>query len=331
MNAENLGVEQGAVAGPAASKGREPGKFFPGKLPPTPRDLEVHRLVRIRQVPTRLVAELTGISQTRVCQVTAKVESFLADLAPAEKDEGRIRQLVCVEECIAHERLDRLYEENMEAWRASQGEVQITRESPSLMGGSRTIRTEPRFGDTRYTIAAMRIARVQMRIPNHGLMARAYALAEEEYGEDPQHSTETWDWDAMDDAIRGDFDPTSPASPAPASAARESAVSPPRASTTPVAKAGANQPAGPKTASPNPLDGACSGQATEQAPRSRLSSFLEGTSDDDEGAYDDGAFGLSALEAAEMTPVQTGPQRAPLNRKERRKRQRELEKRGKRG
>ena len=310
MLAENLGVERGAVAGSVAGGGREPGKFFPGKLPPTPRDLEVHRLVRIRQVPTRLVAELTGISQTRVCQVAAKVESFLADLAPGEKDAARLRQRVCVEECIAHERLDRLYEENMEAWRASQGEVQVTRESPSLLGGTRTIRTEPRFGDTRYTIAAMRIARVQMRIPNHGLLAKAYALAEEQYGDDPEHSAEAWDWDAMDDAIRGDFDSTSPASPAPASATPQPSAN---------------------TASSHPLDGACSPNATEQALHNRMASLLKRTSTDDQATYDEGEFGPSMLEAAEMTPVQTGQERLPLNRKERRKRQRELEKRGKRG
>jgi hypothetical protein len=303
MLAENLGVERGAVAGAVASSGREPGKFFPGKLPPTPRDLEVHRLVRIRQVPTRLVAELTGISQTRVCQVAAKVESFLADLAPGEKDEARLRQLVCVEECIAHERLDRLYEENMEAWRASQGEVQVTRESPSLLGASRTIRTEPRFGDTRYTIAAMRIARVQMRIPNHGLLAKAYALAEEQYGDDPEHSAAAWDWDAMDEAIQGEYSSLSSASGASAAPPQPSA----------------------KTASSHPLDGACSRNATEQALHSRMASLLKRTSLHDQATYDDGEFGPSMLEAAEMTPVQTGPERLPLNRKERRKRQRELE------
>jgi hypothetical protein len=313
MIAENLGVERGAVAGSVAGGGREPGKFFPGKLPPTPRDLEVHRLVRIRQVPTRLVAELIGISQTRVCQVAAKVESFLADLAPGEKDESRLRQLVCVEECIAHERLDRLYEENMEAWRASQGEVQITRESPSLLGASRTIRTEPRFGDTRYTIAAMRIARVQMRIPNHGLLAKAYALAEERYGDDPEHSAAGWDWDAMDEAIQGEYATAVQGEYAPLSPASGAAAATPQPSA--------------KTAGSHPLDGACSPHAPEQPPRSRLASLLKDTSLHDHATYDEGEFGPSMLEAAEMTPVQTGPERPPLNRKERRKRQRELEKR----
>jgi hypothetical protein len=56
------------------------------KLPPTPRDLDMHRLALIERASTRHIAEKYGLSQTRVRQIIYRVCDWLAETLPVKTD-----------------------------------------------------------------------------------------------------------------------------------------------------------------------------------------------------------------------------------------------------
>ena len=55
-------------------------------LPPTPRDLEIHRLNAVEFLSTYRVAEIHKLSQTRVRQVIARVNDWLAEVLPVPSE-----------------------------------------------------------------------------------------------------------------------------------------------------------------------------------------------------------------------------------------------------
>jgi hypothetical protein len=55
-------------------------------LPPTPRDLDIHRLALIERASTRHIAEKYGLSQTRVRQIIYRVCDWLAETLPLKTD-----------------------------------------------------------------------------------------------------------------------------------------------------------------------------------------------------------------------------------------------------
>ncbi len=60
------------------------------RLPPGPRDWHAYRLVKVEQRTTREAAAELKISQTRVCQLIARVVEYLAEVAPgAERSTTR--------------------------------------------------------------------------------------------------------------------------------------------------------------------------------------------------------------------------------------------------
>ncbi|QDU27720.1 hypothetical protein ETAA8_28100 [Anatilimnocola aggregata] len=59
------------------------------KVPPSERDFQAFRLIKVEQRTTRAVAELLGILQTRVCQIVQRVLEFLIETAPTADDEAR--------------------------------------------------------------------------------------------------------------------------------------------------------------------------------------------------------------------------------------------------
>ena len=56
-------------------------------LPPAARDFEAYRLVKVERKSTREAAKLLRISQTRVCQVVARVAEYMVDVTEPASDE----------------------------------------------------------------------------------------------------------------------------------------------------------------------------------------------------------------------------------------------------
>jgi hypothetical protein len=72
-------------------------------LPPSGRDFEAYRLVKVERRSTREAAKLLRMSQTRVCQVVARVAEYLVDVTEPETDARREKQLAVARQVAAEE------------------------------------------------------------------------------------------------------------------------------------------------------------------------------------------------------------------------------------
>ncbi|QDU28183.1 hypothetical protein ETAA8_32830 [Anatilimnocola aggregata] len=125
------------------------------KVPPSERDFQAFRLIKVEQRTTRAVAELLGISQTRVCQIVQRVLEFLIETAPTADDEARRAQAMYVAKEVAADRFDFLFRVAMQSWEDSKGYVTTSR---SVGRDSRSVSTTRRnYGDVQYLSAAVRI------------------------------------------------------------------------------------------------------------------------------------------------------------------------------
>src|SRR5687768_9706311 len=101
------------------------------RLPPSGRDFEVYDLVMVEQQSTREAADACGLSQTRIRQIVARVEAFLAEVVTAD---GKItrEQRVRLGEMIAAERLRFFIQRAFRSFERSQGPERVER---SATGG----------------------------------------------------------------------------------------------------------------------------------------------------------------------------------------------------
>jgi hypothetical protein len=74
-------------------------------LPPSGRDFEAYRLVKVERKSTRQAAKLLRMSQTRVCQVVARVARYLVDVTEPE-DETRLEKQLAVARQVAAEEIN---------------------------------------------------------------------------------------------------------------------------------------------------------------------------------------------------------------------------------
>ena len=74
-------------------------------LPPRGRDFEAYRLVKVERRSTREAAKLLRISQTRVCQVVARVAGYMVDVTEPE-DETRLAEQLTVARQVAAEEIN---------------------------------------------------------------------------------------------------------------------------------------------------------------------------------------------------------------------------------
>ncbi|QDU29994.1 Sigma-70, region 4 [Anatilimnocola aggregata] len=126
--------------------------------PPSERDFQVFRLIKVEQRTTREVAEIVGISQTRVCQIVQRVLDFLVATAPADDDEKQRAQRLYVARELAAERFDFLFKAALDSFEESKGEETITRTVNSqFRAGLETSTTRSSCGDVRYLAQAARI------------------------------------------------------------------------------------------------------------------------------------------------------------------------------
>jgi len=149
------------------------------KLPPSGRDFEVFSAVVMYGKTTREAAEQFKLSQTRVCQIVERVRQWQTEIAP-EDSQISDQRLLQFAKVVAAGRLDYLYGETTEAWRRSQGEVKRTRDSAY---GNHVTTTTTSFGDSKYLVAAMRLAKAQAEL---GVSALLLCPPEEEEEEELQ-------------------------------------------------------------------------------------------------------------------------------------------------
>ena len=93
---------------------------------PDARDLEVYRLAKVERQSTRVIAQILGVSQTRVRQLIDRAEAFLVAVAPDGKDKQVRGKCVRVAEQLAAERVDFLYGEALEHFRQQGDEAAAT-------------------------------------------------------------------------------------------------------------------------------------------------------------------------------------------------------------
>jgi hypothetical protein len=124
------------------------------KMPPSERDFQVFRFVRVELHSTRAAAEVFGISQTRVRQVVSRVVEYLLATAREglEEDEQEPAGSLTVAQQIARMQLEHLYQKAMEAWHKSQ-------EANGFGMAS--------LGQTKYLSLAARIALALAKVPMH--------------------------------------------------------------------------------------------------------------------------------------------------------------------
>jgi hypothetical protein len=150
--------------------------------PPSEKALEAMRLIDVEQRSTREAAEKVGVSQTRVRQLADQARGFLVGMSPAVKDEGLLNQQLHVAEALQLERLKYLYRLAMRSFRRSCGVRTTVRVVPDGLGTKETEITTDSYGDVRYMAMAMRISGEMAKVPDSGLLNRAWLAAAGEEG-----------------------------------------------------------------------------------------------------------------------------------------------------
>jgi hypothetical protein len=85
---------------------------------PSFRDFELYKFVKIERHSTREAAEAFGISQTRVRQILDAIIDYLTECVPFNENGERTDRLQVAEQ-LAREQLEYLYGQAMEWWRRS--------------------------------------------------------------------------------------------------------------------------------------------------------------------------------------------------------------------
>ena len=134
-------------------------------LPPSFRDFEVYRLIRVERKSTREAAEEVGVSQTRVRQIVDRVAEFLIEAVPEGGEEqlaGRVR----LAKVLAWERLDALHGEAVRCWRDSDDMQTTVRETAPPNGPPTQVVTRKGMrGDCKYLLAAAKLSRLAADMP----------------------------------------------------------------------------------------------------------------------------------------------------------------------
>ena len=131
---------------------------------PSERDFEVYRLVKVESKTTRAVAEIAGISQTRVCQIVQRVLDYLLETAPSGEVQSRQQQRLYLARELAEQRLEYIYGEAIAAYRRSQGPQKTVRTLSNGLGAAVTTTTVKHSdGDGRFLILAGRVAEMAQK------------------------------------------------------------------------------------------------------------------------------------------------------------------------
>ncbi len=147
-----------------------------GPLPPSERDLEIYEAVVIEGETTRSAANAFELSQTRIVQICERVAEWVAGTLPETPRLSRRARLRLASH-VAEGRLDHLYSLAMQAFDKSLGEQTTVRVSDR--GETTTTRTS--CGDIKYLSLASRLAERKYAVVLRGLQG---ARGLEREGED---------------------------------------------------------------------------------------------------------------------------------------------------
>jgi hypothetical protein len=256
-------------------------------LPPGERDFLLFEALACEGLSTRQAAERFDISQTRVMQIRKSVAEWIARSVPEGLDLAP-RERLRLAAYIANGRVDSLYCEAMQAWRESKAPATSTRSGQS---GELHI-TRSSHGDPRYLLAASRLIDRQMSLA----VAAARVLAEAERIGEPQCDGES---------------PSAPPQEA------QQPIAPPVRDCSP------NSPQQSDAATLLPMTAAIN--HSDEPPSSELEerrqAFLSALADDTSPVHPPFTDAAGMLQDASQPTTAT----APLNRQQRRARQRQLE------
>jgi hypothetical protein len=126
------------------------------KLPPSVRDFEIYRYLKLECHSTRAAAREFGLSQTRVRQIAARVVEFFLESAPLTAgDEATDAQMVVAQQ-LAREQLEHLYARAIRTFNDTEREDVHGNLLP---------------GKVSFLVAAARISMWMAKVPVHGAPA----------------------------------------------------------------------------------------------------------------------------------------------------------------
>ena len=156
----------------AAQELEEPHELL-ARIPPSDRDFDVFEDLVVGGSTTRATAYEFKISQTRVCQIVARVRQWIKALL-GDTDGLTPEQQLKLAIGIAGDRLDFLYNKAIVGWNSTQGSMEKTQILPN--GNAITTQVEC-YGEPRYLIAAGRLVLMRSKLHTSGLMNDARAAA----------------------------------------------------------------------------------------------------------------------------------------------------------
>jgi hypothetical protein len=147
------------------------------KAPPSARDFQVYERAVVEESHTRAVAKEYKISQTRVCQVIARVRRWIGVVVGTAPCDLTPEQQLQMAIGLAADRLDHLYRSALYGWNAS---CEFDLEKTTILpNGSEITTATAGFGDPRFLTAAGRLAVMRSKLPTDGLLIDALAATAE--------------------------------------------------------------------------------------------------------------------------------------------------------
>jgi hypothetical protein len=87
------------------------------KLPPSVRDFDIYRFVKVECHSTRAAAREFGLSQTRIRQIVTQVRDYFLACVPRGTDEDAPDTRLTVAEQLSREQLEYLYARAVRAFK----------------------------------------------------------------------------------------------------------------------------------------------------------------------------------------------------------------------
>jgi hypothetical protein len=130
---------------------------------PSERNYAIFCAVEFEQQTVRAVAQQHDVSPTRVQQIVEQMRSWYETTTPewVKRIDPAVEPLVACR--MYDDRLAYLSQQAMDAWRQSQGEQTVTRQTSGLLhSGGQITTTKSTFGAPRYLVIAARLAKMRV-------------------------------------------------------------------------------------------------------------------------------------------------------------------------
>jgi hypothetical protein len=133
-------------------------------LPPSARHFEAYRLVKVERKSTRQAAKMLRMSQTRVCQVVARVAGYLVDVTEHE-DEARREKQLAVARQVAAEEINYCKDLALRSFDSSRT-LRTVRETKDAEGKVTTVTFHREFAnESRFLLTIARLGKISSTLP----------------------------------------------------------------------------------------------------------------------------------------------------------------------